>query len=367
MKEALGLSWRQGRKHGSLLRKVGVHLENEKPVRELSREIVSDFFHVEERSFLKEGGVEYLAQYGRILNLPQFVDSLLDSYDRQNMLTLNNGSIGGDHGKNSLKFTLQIANTEKPNARYNTVVIAIAAVKDTHDNIVRFIQGGLEEDLKALQSHSWRDKNIKVFLDGDYDFMCKIYGLSGPQGTYPCLWCLMPRRAMHRPSDQCQPRSLASLLADNKSFMQLCEGEKKDVAKFYNSLHAPMIDIESDRVSPLYLHILLGIVLKHHKLLEDAAHRLDTKIAGQADVFLLTLGESLKNYRAQWINKSNESSAGPDGVYYQFLRHLPESCTGHCGQPRNIRRQWRLKPLPNQSLRSNDMPNEQKFALQNLE
>ncbi|GFO49476.1 RNA-directed DNA polymerase from mobile element jockey [Plakobranchus ocellatus] len=26
------------------------------------------------------------------------------------------------------------------------------------------------------------------------------------------------------------------------------------------------------------------------------------------------------------IIKSNESAAGPDGVYYQFLRHLPESC-----------------------------------------
>ncbi|GFO11825.1 RNA-directed DNA polymerase from mobile element jockey [Plakobranchus ocellatus] len=34
------------------------------------------------------------------------------------------------------------------------------------------------------------------------------------------------------------------------------------------------------------------------------------------------LMSELKNY----IVKSNESAAGPDGVYYQFLRHLPESC-----------------------------------------
>ncbi|GFN81534.1 RNA-directed DNA polymerase from mobile element jockey [Plakobranchus ocellatus] len=26
------------------------------------------------------------------------------------------------------------------------------------------------------------------------------------------------------------------------------------------------------------------------------------------------------------VNKLNESAAGPDDVYYQFLRHLPESC-----------------------------------------
>ena len=126
---------------------------------------------------------------------------------------------GGDHGKNSLKFTLQIANIERPNARQNTVVIAIAAVRDSHENIVRFLKGGLEDELTALQSHSWRDKTIKVFLNGDYDFLCKIYGLSGPQGTYTCLWCLMPRRDMHKHSDMCQLRSLHSLLADNKTFM----------------------------------------------------------------------------------------------------------------------------------------------------
>ena len=43
--------------------------------------------------------------------------------------------LGGDHGKNSLKFTLQIANIERPNARQNTVFIAIAAVCDSHENI----------------------------------------------------------------------------------------------------------------------------------------------------------------------------------------------------------------------------------------
>ncbi|GFO41606.1 amine oxidase [Plakobranchus ocellatus] len=142
---------------------------------------------------------------------------------------------------------------------------------------------------------------LKDFLNGDYDFLCKMYGLSGPQGTYPCLWCLMPRRAMHQPSDQCQLRSLESLLADNKSFMQLGEGERKDVAKFYNSLHAPMAGIALDRVSPPYLHILLGIVLKHHKLLDDAAHDLDKKkIACQPNEFLLPLGILLKRYDSQW-------------------------------------------------------------------
>ncbi|GFO46704.1 amine oxidase [Plakobranchus ocellatus] len=185
MKEALGMSWRQGKKHGKLLKKVGIHLDSEKPFRELSREIVSDFVQVEGRSFIKEDDSEYTSPYG-------------------------------------------------------------------------------------------------------------------PQGTYPCLWCLMPRRDMHNPRDHCEHRSLESLLADNKTFMQQTDGEKKQANKFYNSLHAPLVGIELGKVSPPYLHILLGVVLKHHKLLEDAAHKLDKKVACQPDDFLLPLGKLLKRYGSQW-------------------------------------------------------------------
>ena len=157
----------------------------------------------------------------------------------------------------------------------------------------------MASDLKALQSHSWRNKSLKVFLNGDYEFLCKMYGLSGPQGTYPCLWCLMPRRDMHEPSGQCQQRSLESLLADNSAFVADSSG-KKEVAKFHNALHTPLLNIDLDSVTPPYLHILLGIVLKHHKLLEDAAHNLDQQIATQHDEYLTSLGQSLKKYGSQW-------------------------------------------------------------------
>ncbi|GFO40644.1 amine oxidase [Plakobranchus ocellatus] len=75
----------------------------------------------------------------------------------------------------------------------------------------------------------------------------KLNSDPGPQGTYPCLWCLMPRRDMHNPSDHCEHRSLESLLADNKTFMQQTDGEKKQANKFFNSLHAPLVGIELDK------------------------------------------------------------------------------------------------------------------------
>ena len=149
--------------------------------------------------------------------------------------------IGGDHGKNSLKIALQVSNTDRPNARQNAVVVVLAAVRDTHDNVVRFLEGGLGYELAALQSHSWKDKAFKVFLNRDYDFLCKMYGLLSPQVTYPCLWCLMPRRDMNNPTDQCQPRSVKSLLSDYKKFMDEPDGERKQANKFFNSFHAPLI------------------------------------------------------------------------------------------------------------------------------
>ena len=110
----------------------------------------------------------------------------------------------------------------------------------------------------------------------------------------------MPRRDMHKHSDtdMCQLRSLDSLLADNKTFMDEGEGQKKDANKYYNCVYSPLINIELDRVSPPYLHILLGVVLKHHKLLEleVAANNLDKEVAWESDEFSAPLGILLKKY-----------------------------------------------------------------------
>ena len=60
--------------------------------------------------------------------------------------------------------------------------------------MVRFLEVGFEDDLTALQSHSWKGKAIKVFLNADYEFLCKIM--------------IMPQREMHNARDHSQPRPL---------------------------------------------------------------------------------------------------------------------------------------------------------------
>ncbi|GFO08041.1 nrag8 protein [Plakobranchus ocellatus] len=120
----------------------------------------------------------------------------------------------------------------------------------------------------------------------------------GPQGTFPCLWCLMSRQEMHLHSTNTQLRSLDSLISDNLSFMQ-DNADKKSAPKYNISFHAPILSIQLDRVSLSYLHILLGNVLKYHKLLENAAHLLDTKITTLGDSHLTDLGKLVKQYGGQ--------------------------------------------------------------------
>ena len=76
--------------------------------------------------------------------------------------------------------------------------------------------------------------------------------------------------------------------------------QKKEVAKYHDALHTPLLNIQLDSVSPPYLHILLGIVLKHHNLLEDTTHMLDSQIANQKSEFLTPLCESVKTYGSHW-------------------------------------------------------------------
>ncbi|GFO43077.1 RNA-directed DNA polymerase from mobile element jockey [Plakobranchus ocellatus] len=71
--------------------------------------------------------------------------------------------------------------------------------------------------------------------------------------------------------------------------------------------------------------------------------------------------------------KSNESAAGPDGVYYPFLRHLPESCLhtllklfNNIWTTRDIPPSWReasVVPIPKPGKDPSDPSNYRPIAL----
>ncbi|GFO00730.1 RNA-directed DNA polymerase from mobile element jockey [Plakobranchus ocellatus] len=73
-----------------------------------------------------------------------------------------------------------------------------------------------------------------------------------------------------------------------------------------------------------FVHSASNNYSKNYQLTKQRAEKQNSNFSSENNEpynnpFLMT---ELKNS----IVKSNESAAGPDGVYYQFLRHLPESC-----------------------------------------
>ena len=173
---------------------------------------------------------------------------------------------------------MQIGNTNKPNSKNNTYVIAIAKIKDTYTNLNKCMSI-LRPQLDELSSSEWNGKKIELFVFGDYDFLAKLYGLSGAQGTFPCLWCLQPKSSMMTiQKSPFEARSLASLRKDHERFMMHGHGLKKNVSDYNNSLFPPIINVEPTSVCPPYLHILLGIVLKHHRMLEEATDAIDSEL-----------------------------------------------------------------------------------------
>ena len=114
--------WGQERKLGELLKDLGIQLQNEHNVRDLSKNLTSGFVKVESKTFLDEEGNDFQERFGRLVCLNKLVDRLLDLYDEREMPTWHKDTIpnnevwvkiGADHGRHSLKFTLQIALTHR--------------------------------------------------------------------------------------------------------------------------------------------------------------------------------------------------------------------------------------------------------------
>ena len=105
--------------------------------------------------------------------------------------------LGGDKGRGSFKFNLQLVNTHKPNSLKGTSLISLVRAGDSTTNLhialdmyreqVKELQGmvvkyGKQNSAKNISLYVLRGRTIKVFMSGDYEFLCRIYGLSGASG-----------------------------------------------------------------------------------------------------------------------------------------------------------------------------------------
>ncbi|GFO47403.1 amine oxidase [Plakobranchus ocellatus] len=315
MKETVGLTWSQFRTQRKFLKEFGINLPNEARKRRRGQQLIAKYINVESKEFNVEGEIKS-KPYATIRNTQNYLLNLLDTYQQNNKLTWHSGTIpedeiwakiGADHGKGSFKVCMAVGNLGKPNAKTNTHLIGIAYIKDTHENL-KIFKTDVNTKITQLQNTEWNVKRIVVFLHGDYDFLCKVFGLSGPQGTYPCLWCLTTKKELQESTEK-EPRTLAFLKSAFEKFKIESGEDKRKAAQYHNCIHKPLIDIELHKVSPPYLHILLGVILKHHRMLEQAADRIDKQIyedknPDRADnsCLLSNLGNNWK----KWMQKQKE-------------------------------------------------------------
>ena len=191
-------------------------------------------------------------------------------------------------------------NLNKANSKKNTFVVGFVEIKDSFENL-KVCMETFKSDLEELQGLVWDKKKIKLVFFGDYEFLSKLYGLSGAAGNFPCLWCVTSKSQMKKGPSCSKRRTLKMIQRSHFRFKTYGKGIKKNVNRYHNCLHQPLVSVPLEHVVPPYLHLLLGIVLRHHRLLEAAADHIDARLAAQSGDDAIGEGESARRFKSNWV------------------------------------------------------------------
>ena len=98
-----------------------------------------------------------------------------------------------------------------------------------------------------------------------------VYGATQPNGK-----CKTNKKTDTQPA--IQERTLRGMRRDYRRFLKGGENKKK-AAACKNVINYPLFKVPLCHVCPPYLQIVLGIVRKHHDMLENEYHKFDKDIA----------------------------------------------------------------------------------------
>ena len=215
------------------------------------------------------------------------------------------------------KVCLQVLNTSSPNSKEQTVVVACFESIDTRSNLETGFEK-IRESIEKLNNSTWNGKKVVLTLFGDYQFLCNSFGISGACGKYPCLWCHISKENIQIEDNwkDCENRSLETLEHNLEQFKN--SGQKlKNAKECFNVINRPILAIYIDMVCPPYLHILLGIVKKHHDLYMIHSTKIDEKVGnflakngstfGKNKQFLAFIGDYSKYL--DLLKKQNETTS----------------------------------------------------------
>lgn len=174
---------------------------------------------------------------------------------------------------------------------------------DTYENMERVFSDFAPQLSKLLQQKEIKINGemlpLRVFYFGDTEFLCKNFGHMGSSSSYPCLWCHVSLRKLRHPESK--PHCPMKIGPGNKWVRDENWPENRTYVSYHQdiaNLTAEMEDDNSNRISgqdfhsmsktpilplphdlnqivPPALHILLGLVVRYFKLLEEECRRLD--------------------------------------------------------------------------------------------
>ena len=293
MKATLNLPWNRLRDNRRWLQTFNVTLASEGKCCDIVKGWLGDALRAEEipAMVIKNKKITYeLRAWCYIFKLVGYVLRYLNDLQSNNMLYDHpfipsneiHLKIGGDHGGGSFKMEFQVGNIEKTNKPENTVIFSIAEAKDYKVNIALCVER-FKAQIEYFKKVKWQDKEFHVFLFGDYQLLCNLYGLSGASARHPCLWCHIPSGAMVLPKADCEGlhtlRTLETLSEHFHSFQTCYEGNLKNAKHAFNVISRIFFNIPLEQVCIPGLHITLGVYVKLLQHFEYFCKDLDCQIA----------------------------------------------------------------------------------------
>ena len=140
MKAKLSLTGKKHHDQRKFLKKAGIVLSTEAEERQFQEKLLCGKISVSQNAVhfydkITNTETRKVVPVASIEDLPGFVSSLLDQNQQKQLLTWHDGGIpsdeiwlkiGGDHGGNSFKLSLQVLNVQNPNAKDSTFLICLS-------------------------------------------------------------------------------------------------------------------------------------------------------------------------------------------------------------------------------------------------
>ena len=154
-------------------------------------------------------------------------------------------------------------------------------VKDCKSNLVLCLER-FKLHISQFSKVNWEGRIFRMFLFGDYEFLCNMFGLSGARGCHSCLWCNITSDMLCVPRltriNMLQLPSLESLEYNLNVFQNKYNSNLKK-AKFARNVVADVFfKVPLEQVCLPGLHITPGVLLNLLNALNNFANPLISKL-----------------------------------------------------------------------------------------